>query len=414
MAYVDEGTQGGGDPRGRQALDRRAIELLLVEDDDGDAMLVEDQLAEDLPRVRVTRSRSLAEAIAGLDAPLDCVVLDLRLPDAAGMEAVARIRTQAPSVPLIVLTGLDNESAGVVAVEAGAQDYLVKEKVGGGVLARSIRYAIGRHQTEEAQRQLLLMQARAQELARLERGLAPRPLIAPKSAWVASRYRAGRGSALLGGDFYDAVQTPDGRLRLVVGDVCGHDADEAAIGVSLRSSWRALALAGAQPAAILATLERVFEHERHIPSLFATLCMLEIDLRAATATVVQAGHPPPLLMAGGSVAPLAPASGEHPIGLADGHWAERSVALAEDWAILLYTDGIVEGRIGGGSERLGEEGLLRLVDRHLAEHPDWRRQPQALLDELIRDAESLNGRPLIDDIAMLLVGAPSSPRAVPE
>ncbi|HUN78309.1 MAG TPA: fused response regulator/phosphatase [Solirubrobacteraceae bacterium] len=434
MAYVDEGAQEGGVARAGDTADegdpaavagapaegakppitdQPAIELLLVEDDDGDAVLVEDQLAEDLPRAHVTRSRNLAEAIAGLDSPLDCVLLDLRLPDAAGMDAVGRVRSQAPSVPLIVLTGLDNEAAGVAAVAAGAQDYLVKGKVGGGVLGRSIRYAIGRHQTEEAERQLLLVQARAQELARLERGLAPRPLIQRDSAWVASRYRAGRGSALLGGDFYDAVQVPDGSLRLVVGDVCGHGADEAAIGVSLRSSWRALALAGTQPAAIMGTLERVFEHERHVPSLFATLCMLEIDTRAGVATVVQAGHPPPLQITGGAVAPLLPASGEHPIGLGDGRWSERSVALAADWAILLYTDGIIEGRIGDGPERLGEEGLLGLVDRHIAERADWRGRPGALLDELISHAERLNGRPLIDDIAMLLVGAPYSAGPVP-
>ena len=82
-----------------------------------------------------------------MTAELDCVLLDLRLPDAAGMDAVGNIRARAPSVPLIVLTGLDNEAAGVAAVEAGAQDYLVKGTVGGGGLARSIRYAIGRHQT---------------------------------------------------------------------------------------------------------------------------------------------------------------------------------------------------------------------------------------------------------------------------
>jgi serine phosphatase RsbU (regulator of sigma subunit) len=389
--------------------ERATIELLLVEDDEGDAILVEDQLAEDLPHARVTRSRTLAEALAGLTAELDCVLLDLRLPDAAGMDAVGNIRARAPSVPLIVLTGLDNEAAGVAAVEAGAQDYLVKGTVGGGGLARSIRYAIGRHQTEEAERQLLLARSQAQEVSRLERGLAPRPLIVSRATWVASRYRAGRSRALLGGDFYDAVETSAGRLRLVVGDVCGHGADEAAIGVCLRSAWRALALAGEQPAQILSTLQRVFEHERHMPSLFATLCMLEIDPAERTATVLQAGHPPPVLIAGDSVSTLLETRGEPPIGLGDGHWSAQTLELPPDWAILLYTDGIIEGRIGAGSERLGERGLQQLLGRYIEEHATWREQPAALLDELIRRAEQLNGRALVDDIAMVLVGAPAAP-----
>ena len=383
------------------------IELLLVEDDEGDAILVEDQLAEDLPRARVTRGRTLEEALEGLISEPDCVLLDLRLPDAAGMDAVGRVRSSAPSIPLIVLTGLDNEAAGVAAVEAGAQDYLVKGTVGGGGLARSIRYAIGRHQTEEAERQLLLARSQAQEVARLERGLAPRPLIASASTWVASRYRAGRSRALLGGDFYDAVETPDGRLRLVVGDVCGHGADEAAIGVCLRSAWRALALAGEKPTQILSTLQRVFEHERHIPSLFATLCMLEIDPAERVVTVLQAGHPPPVLVAGDSVSTLAETRGEPPIGLGEEPWAARELELPPDWAVLLYTDGIIEGRIGEGPERLGEQGLHELIARHIQEHARWREQPAALLDELIQRAEQLNGRALIDDIAMILVGAPA-------
>jgi serine phosphatase RsbU (regulator of sigma subunit) len=385
---------------------RETIELLLIEDDEGDAVLVEDQLAEELPHAHLARGRTLAEALVRLTAALDCVLLDLRLPDASGLDAVQKVRAAAPSVPLIVLTGLDNEAAGVAAVEAGAQDYLVKGTVVSGGLARSIRYAIGRHQTEEAERELLLAQAHTQEAARLERGLAPRPLIAGGATWVASCYSAGRSRALLGGDFYDAVETPDGHLRVVVGDVCGHGADEAAIGVCLRSAWRALALAGQAPARIVHTLEHIFEQERHLPSLFATLCMLEIDPTRRTALVVQAGHPPPILIAGDTVAPLLETRGEPPVGLSDsGHWSEQTLALPSDWTILLYTDGIVEGRIGPGPQRLGERGLQDLVVRHIQAHPGWRTLPAAMLDGLVRRAEQLNGRALLDDIAMVLVGA---------
>jgi serine phosphatase RsbU (regulator of sigma subunit) len=390
---------------GAPSVAREEISVLLVEDDEGDARLVEDELAERLPGAAITRSRSLQEALDALAGDVDCVLLDLGLPDALGLDAVAQLRTHGRGVPLIVLTGLDDEAAGVAAVEAGAQDYLVKGHVNGDQLARSIHYAIGRRQAEDAARELLLADAQAREVARLEKGLAPRPLIESSAVWVASRYHAGRSRALLGGDFFDLVQSEDDRIHVLIGDVCGHGPDEAAIGVSLRAAWRALAIAGTQPDVVLGTLQHVFEHERHVPGLFATLCTLEIDLDAATATMVRAGHPQPVLIAGASAAALSKVLGDAAIGIGKQQWLVQRVQLPHDWAILLYTDGIVEGRIGAGSDRLGEAGLHRLIADWTGAQPDWRERPDGLLDELIAVAERLNGGALSDDVAMLLLGA---------
>jgi serine phosphatase RsbU (regulator of sigma subunit) len=380
------------------------IGVLLVEDDDGDARLVEDDLAERLPRARLTRSRTLGDALSAFGPEIDCVLLDLGLPDATGLGAVARLSSRAPAIPLIVLTGLDDEAAGVAAVQAGAQDYLVKGHVGGDQLARSIRYAIGRRQAEAAERELLLAEAQAREVARLERGLAPKPLIeGSPPAWVASCYRAGRSRALLGGDFFDLVQSGES-IHIVVGDVCGHGPDEAAIGVSLRAAWRALVLAGGRLDAVLRTLQRVFEQERHLPGLFATLCTLQIDPADGSASIIRAGHTRPVLIDGTSIRALSSTSGSAGIGMGNGEWASEQVQLPAGWTILMYTDGIVDGRIGPGHERLGEEGLHKLLAEQMALHPDWRDQPHALLDGLIAGAERLNGEALSDDVAMLLVG----------
>jgi serine phosphatase RsbU (regulator of sigma subunit) len=385
------------------------IGVLLVEDDDGDARLVEDELADTLPRARIARSRTLSEALSRLDPSIDCVLLDLGLPDASGLDAVARLRSRTRGAPLIVLTGLDDEAAGVAAVEAGAQDYLVKGSADGNQLARCIRYAIGRRQAETAERELLMAEAQAREVARLERGLAPKPLIEGSSVWVASAYRAGRSRALLGGDFFDLVQSADESLDVVVGDVCGNGPDEAAIGVSLRAAWRALVLAGDRPDVVLQTLQHVFEHERHLPGLFATLCMLKIQPTDGSAWMIRAGHPQPVLIDGTSISGLVGGRGSPGLGIGDGRWLPERVHLPAGWAILLYTDGIVEGRIGPGPERLGEAGLHRLIAEQIALRPDWRDRPGALLDELITGAERLNGDALSDDVAMLLVGAHAGP-----
>lgn len=392
-------------PSDERTVTREPLGLLLVEDDEGDARLVEDELAERLPHASVSRSRTLREALGALGDAVDCVLLDLGLPDALGLDAVAQLRSRAPGTPLIVLTGLDEEGAGVAAVEAGAQDYLVKGRVEGEQLARSIHYAIGRRRAEEAERELLLAEAQTREARRLERGLAPSPLIDDPSVWVASTYRAGRSSALLGGDFYDLVQTPDGRLHVLVGDVCGNGPDEAAIGVSLRAAWRALALAGNAPELVLATLQRVFEHERHVPGLFATLCTLQIDPARRSAMLIRAGHPQPVLIEGSSACALSGMLGEGAVGINDGSWSAELLELPAGWSILLYTDGIIEGRIGAGSERLGETAFHRLIVERIGERPDWRERPEALLQELIAEAERLNGGELSDDVAMLLLGS---------
>jgi serine phosphatase RsbU (regulator of sigma subunit) len=395
----------GGEER---TVTRERIGVLLVEDDEGDARLVEDELAERLPLAHVARSRTLKDALAALGPEVDCVLLDLGLPDALGLDAVAQLRAQMSAIPLIVLTGLDDQAAGVAAVEAGAQDYLVKGRVDGEQLARSIHYAIGRRRAEEAERELLLAEAQTREGRRLEKGLAPNLTIEDPSVWVASCYRAGRSRALLGGDFYDLVQTQDDLLHVLVGDVCGHGPDEAAIGVSMRAAWRALALAGAGPELLLGTLQRVFEHERHMPGLFATLCALEIDAGERSVTLVRAGHPAPVLIGDGAISALTDVIGDGAVGINDGSWAVERLRLPAHWTLLLYTDGIVEGRIGNGSERLGEEGLHRLIAERIAERPHWREQPEALLDELIAAAERLNEGELSDDVAMLLVGARGS------
>ncbi|HXM86231.1 MAG TPA: fused response regulator/phosphatase [Solirubrobacteraceae bacterium] len=393
-------------PGASPAVAREEIGVLLVEDDEGDARLVEDELAERLPAARISRSRSLAEALRALDSRIDCVLLDLGLPDTLGMDAVARVRAARPGVPLIVLTGLNEAGAGLAAVEAGAQDYLVKGHVDGEQLARSIHYAIGRRRAEEAERELLLAEAQTREAERLEKGLVPSPLLDDPTLWVASCYRAGRSRALLGGDFFDLVQSDDGCVHVLVGDVCGQGPDEAAIGVSLRAAWRALALARTESQRMLLTMQRVLERERHVVGLFATLCTLEIEPSHRSARMIRAGHPQPVLIDGTSVRPLSQARpGGAAIGLEREQWRSERVELPAAWTILLYTDGIIEGRVGAGSERLGEAGLGELLAARIAQRPNWREQPQALLDELIEDAERLNGGALSDDVAMLLVGS---------
>jgi serine phosphatase RsbU (regulator of sigma subunit) len=320
------------------------------------------------------------------------------------VETVSRVRGVAPWIAVIVLTGLDDEAAGEAALELGAQDYLVKGKVDGNLLARAIRYAVGRRHAEDVYQQLRVAEIRADENARLERGLVPHPIIVDPSLWIASSYLPGRRRALLGGDFFDAVETADGCLHLVVGDVSGRGPDEAALGAGLRIAWRALTLSGASGDAVLRTLQRMIEHERQEPGIFATLCTLEIQLSERTLSMRRAGHPAPVLIDGGSITSLPIDHGGPPIGMfTASEWPEARFALPADWSILLYTDGIIEGG-DGGPGRLGENGLSRLIGDFVAFEPEWRRRPHDLLRHLTARITELNGEELSDDVAMILVG----------
>ena len=316
-----------------------------------------------------------------------------------------------PQVAVVVLTGRTDEHLGEEAVRAGAQDYLVKGQVDGSLLNRVIRYAVERRRSEEVQRQLREAQIVARENARLERGLLPSPLLSDPRLTVASRYRAGGGQTLLGGDFYDLVETSDGWAHAVVGDVCGRGPEEAALGVCLRVAWRTMILAERPMAEVLSAVQQVLEHERQEERLFATLCMVSVAPDRSHARVHLAGHPPPLLITPDGVkelrAPVSP-----PPGIAHAlDWPASDVVLGDSWSLLIYTDGLIEGRIGAGPERLGSDGLTELIEKHLhatRSAGKWERRPrdERLLDRLVDHVRELNGGDLDDDMAMLVLGFP--------
>jgi signal transduction histidine kinase len=123
------------------------VRLLLVEDNPGDADYVREALlGEQTFRVALTHVPLLAKGLAHVrEGGVDAVLLDLSLPDSWELEGLSRLRSMAPEVPIVVLTGAANESLGVRAVAAGAQDYLLKSEVSGPLLSRAVRYAVERH-----------------------------------------------------------------------------------------------------------------------------------------------------------------------------------------------------------------------------------------------------------------------------
>jgi serine phosphatase RsbU (regulator of sigma subunit) len=377
--------------------------VLLVEDDSEDAFLVRELLAEVKAPIDLTVATTLAEAGEALGAQrgTDCVLLDLGLPDSLGLQGLRRVREAAPGAAICVLTGLGDDHIGAAALAEGAQDYLIKGQVDGVLLARSIRYAVERRRAEDNARRLHQVELQQRESARLERGLLPQPLLRTSAVRLHTFYRAGQRTQL-GGDFYDVVQTAPDRLALMVGDVCGHGVDEAALGVELRVAWRALTLAGVPDDAILPAMEQVLISERNRPEVFATLATVTVDLARGEAAVRLAGHPPPLLL-GGADAQAVPAHHGPVLGVFDdAQHPPTHVRLADaGWTLMLYTDGLIEGRSGVGTGRLDITGLRAL----LRTARELELDTGALPAWLVEQAEEANGGPLADDVAMLVLSA---------
>lgn len=127
------------------------MRILLIEDNPGDARLLREYLAEaGAGRFAVTHEGRLSTGLDRLaDQKFDAVLLDLVLPDSQGLDTVVRLRAAAKKMPLVVLTGIEDEALGVRLIQAGAQDYLVKGQVTGPLLTRSLRYAAERARMEE-------------------------------------------------------------------------------------------------------------------------------------------------------------------------------------------------------------------------------------------------------------------------
>src|SRR2546427_4253980 len=126
-------------------MDRPETHVLLIEDNPGDADLVRLRLVESQPQVRVDCVPRLSDALESLgkETP-SLVLLDLNLPDSRGAETFRKIMEKAPNVPVVILSGQDDEALAVKAVHLGVQDYLVKGDISSKQLERAMRYAVER------------------------------------------------------------------------------------------------------------------------------------------------------------------------------------------------------------------------------------------------------------------------------
>ncbi|SDC72005.1 Response regulator receiver domain-containing protein [Sanguibacter gelidistatuariae] len=401
------------------------VRILIVEDDDGDALLVEALLEDSGTAVTLTRARTVDEALRMLD--VDCILLDLGLPDSVGISGVHRIQAAPEPPALVVFTGMTGSDLGIEAVAAGAQDYLVKHEAGPDLLIRAVRYAVQRRLSDEQERTIFRNGVRERETARLERALLPTPALIDPHLAVLVGYLPG-GDGLLGGDFYDVVERADGTVTAVIGDVAGHGPAEAALGATLRTAWRTLVLAETSDDRILPLVERVMVNERSRPETFTTLCQVVISADRRTADLYLAGHHAPILLGPASTS-IEPTSRGRALGIPiDSTWQAQRLEFEDTWWLMLYTDGLLEATVldrapaslpaaatGGEAvdgttardagapvprPRIGIEGLLEAVSS------EFLHGTEGLVERILRRVREVHGGRLVDDAAVLILGWP--------
>jgi serine phosphatase RsbU (regulator of sigma subunit) len=201
---------------------------------------------------------------------------------------------------------------------------------------------------------------------------------------------------VIGGDWYDALALPAERAYLAIGDVAGHGINAAEDMTQIRSAGRALAIAGYQPARLLAELRRITATVT--AGQFATMAVALLEPNAGRMTYASAGHLPLLVRRAktGRVETLSTPTGP-PLGPFDGAaYSQRRARLGVGDVALMYTDGLIERRDGNIAD-----GIARISQR-LAAWPAGK--PLDVLCEHLVDA--LATQPQLDDICVLAVGRP--------
>ncbi|MET0513352.1 MAG: SpoIIE family protein phosphatase, partial [Thermoleophilaceae bacterium] len=213
--------------------------------------------------------------------------------------------------------------------------------------------AIDIHERKTMEARLFEVYQREHRIAEtLQRSLLPERLPPIDGLELAARYLPGARGAAIGGDWYDVLERPDGRVALVVGDVAGHGLRAAASMGQLRNAFRAYGLIESSPAQVVARINRLVMSG--VEQVMATVLYLVLDRETGEIRFASAGHPPPLVLAPESVHFLE-GGRSVPIGAAEpGVFREATAVLPAGASLLLYTDGLVERRDVPLERRLGE------------------------------------------------------------
>jgi sigma-B regulation protein RsbU (phosphoserine phosphatase) len=377
-----------------------APKVLLVEDNEGDARLVSLMLREGFPQSPASvRAKSLSEAIEASKANgFDVVLLDMGLPDSNGIETVRQFVAACPSLPVVVMTGLDDDEVSLEAIQGGAEDYLVKGTPDGKILRRVIRYAWERKRLR-TELDLTLSRLNGElDAARIMQGEAvPDP---NSLGWLATDYGLYvnshfEPSAYLGGDFWGVRAVGEDNVWILLADFSGHGIAPALNTFRLHSLFTQHDLHTASPGALLEHLNDALYAQLPLEQ-YATLLCFRYNRRSDKISYAATGTPPPLLRAAGEKTFRFCESKGLPAGmLPSTRYVEREIDFPPGSDLVLYSDAMVECPDRSG-QVLDWEGIQSWVEGIRVNVPEG--------DPVCQLSNEINRRwelPLGDDLTMV-------------
>ena len=337
------------------------LKVLLIEDDPDDVLLIEEMLEEaESVSFDLSHTGKIVDGLTLLDADtVDVVLLDLSLPDGQGLETFELVHRHTLDVPIVVLTGLDDEETAVQAMHAGAQDYLVKGRINGDLLVRAVRYAMERHQllAEKMQR----MEDELKLAEEIQNSFLPS--IPPN---VAGFELGGylHASGRIGGDFYDFIAFPNQNVGVALGDATGKGIPGALLIAKAQGVLRAQAQDIDRLSDGITTLNQVLSVDNEA-GRFVTLFYAIINITEKRLTYVNAGHSPGLLFQKNGMRQLE--SSGPPLGMfAEATYTQNEVSLYPDDLLMICSDGVSEAM--NQKEAFFDEGpILETIQEHRAQ-----------------------------------------------
>jgi len=339
-------------------METQRVRILLVEDDPHDVWVMRNLLGDrwDGP-FELVQVELLSAGIERCSQDVfDVVLLDLTLPDSRGLETFFAMHARAGKVPIVVLTAYDDETTAVKAVQAGAQDYLVKGQVDDNLLVRSIRYAIERSRRHHAEEALRESSEEFRAAGEIQQRLFPEKAPSVEGFDIAGALYPAKATA---GDYFDYIPMLQQCLGIVIGDVSSHGMGPALLMSETRACLRTLSQSYFDVGDILTRANRVLAADTG-DFHFVTLAMARLDCRTRSMVYASAGQRGYLFGAGSEVTVLDSTS--LPLGVNEDTIVPTALprTLQSGELVTFFTDGLIEAE-SPGRVRFGVPRALETI-----------------------------------------------------